>query len=111
MHVLFRLFCALFLIASLANGAVVHAAEVAGQGEVTAATEWLHLAGDHDQVPPDTDKNYPHHHTSCQGHDVGVPFKAGPTIGWTGETGAVIEPRDLFVREALATRTLRPPIA
>jgi hypothetical protein len=111
MRTLFSLFCALFLIASLANGAVVHAAEVAGQGEVTATTEWLHLAGDHDQVPPDTDKNYPHHHTSCQGHDVGVPFKAGAPVGWTAEAGAVIEPRGLFVREALATRTLRPPIA
>jgi hypothetical protein len=40
-----------------------------------------------------------------------VPFKAGAPVGWTAEAGAVIEPRGLFVREALATRTLRPPIA
>jgi len=111
MRALFRLFCALFLIASLANGAAVHAAELGGQGEVTAATEWMHLAGDHDQVPPDSDKNYPHHHTSCQGHDIGVPFKAGVAILWAAKAGEEIEPRDLIVHESLTSRELRPPIA
>ena len=111
MRALFSLLSALFLIASLANGAMVHAAEIAGQGEVTAATEWLHLAGDHDQVPPDSDKNYPHHHTGCQGHDVGVPFRTGAPPAWACAAGAVIETRKMVLHEALPTRDLRPPIA
>ncbi len=63
------------MLGSLANGAAVHALELSSAGEVTEATQWMHSAGDHDEVPADADKNYPHHHNQCQGHDLAAPLK------------------------------------
>src|SRR3546814_3671935 len=35
----------------------------------------IHTDGDIDQVPSDSDKNVPHHHNYCHGHDVGAPAR------------------------------------
>lgn len=78
MRALATMILSVLLLAGLANGAAVHAVELSSVGEVTEATSWLHSAGDHDQVPADADRNYPHHHNQCAGHDVATPLKACP---------------------------------
>lgn len=76
MRALLTLLVAVLMIGGLANGAAIHALELSSAGEVTETTLWLHSAGDHDEVPADSDRNYPHHHNQCQGHDVAAPLKA-----------------------------------
>lgn len=102
---------AVLMIGSLANGSAVHALELSSAGEVTDTTLWLHSAGDHDEVPADADRNYPHHHNQCQGHDVAAPLKA---------CAAPVRVRAASERTPVATATLiagppaellRPPIA
>ena len=111
MRALLTLFIGLLMLGSLANGAAVHAIELSSAGEVTEATLWMHSAGDHDEVPADADKNYPHHHNQCQGHDVAAPLKA---------CAMPVRVRASSAQGAVATVTLvtgppatllRPPIA
>src|SRR5687768_9824361 len=66
----------LCLFAGLATGAVSHAAELAGHGAEAAAGDWQHVDGDHDEVPADADKDAPHHHGVCHGHEVATGMKA-----------------------------------
>ena len=101
----------LCLLASLLGGTVLHAAELASAGEVTAATAWLHAEGDHDQVPADADKDYPHHHTICHGHDLAAPMRncTAPRVPL-----AMAAPRPVADSLPLApppASLLRPPIA
>ena len=111
MRALLTLILGVLLIGSLANGSAVHALELASVGEVTETTLWLHSAGDHDEVPADADRNYPHHHNQCQGHDVAAPLKA---------CAAPVRVRAASERTPVATAALiagppaallRPPIA
>ncbi len=111
MRALLKLFLGLLLAAGLMTGSVAHALETAGGHEVTSATQWLHSAGDHDEVPADNHKDYPHHHNQCHGHDLAAHLKiVGP---------AMPERLDFSTKPALAAalaterpaRLLRPPIA
>jgi hypothetical protein len=108
---LINILCALLLLASLASGGFAHAMEIGGQGEVTAATEWLHADGDHDQVPADADKDYPHHHHACQGHDLGAPLVANLAVEWLSVPADLSARGNVILRGAIARRDLRPPIA
>ncbi|MDQ8757617.1 hypothetical protein RCO27_15410 [Sphingosinicella sp. LHD-64] len=110
MRRLFDLILAFCLFAGLATGAVAHAAELAGNGEVTAATEWLHADGDHDEVPADTDKGYPHHHNSCHGHDLAAPLKASRPAGF-GRADVPRPATDVARASGPPASLLRPPIA
>jgi hypothetical protein len=111
MRALLTLIVAVLMIGSLANGAAVHALELSSAGEVTETTLWLHSAGDHDEVPADADRNYPHHHNQCQGHDVAAPLKACPVP--TRIRAGITQPS--VATAALVAgppaRLLRPPIA
>lgn len=72
-----RLILTLCLVAGLATGAVAHAGEL--DGEVVAAVEELHAAGDHDQAPAESGKSAPHHHSICHGHELAGTMKtSGP---------------------------------
>lgn len=45
------------------------------RGSIAGVEFTVHTAGDIDQVPSDSDKNVPHHHNYCHGHDVGAPAR------------------------------------
>ena len=111
MHALLKLAAALYLIASLMAGSVAHAVETGSGGEMTSASAWLHAENDHDHVPADADRDYPHHHTVCHGHDLGAPLHdcAPPAL-----TGRLPSPRPAPSAELAAgppEHLLRPPIA
>lgn len=111
MRGLLSLISALCLFASLATGAVVHAAELVAAGEVTAATQWLHADGDHDQVPADADKDYPHHHNVCHGHDLAAPVKTCGGPGALDRAGRPAVAADALPAAGPPDSPLRPPIA
>ncbi|MDB5686273.1 MAG: hypothetical protein JWR77_862 [Rhizorhabdus sp.] len=108
---LLNLMLLLGLFVAMMGGAMVHAAETPGGGEVTAATSWQHSDGDHDQVPADADKDYPHHHAICHGHDLAVLMKvcAAPPAG---DAAGLLRPSaDAVPAPAAPGSPLRPPIA
>ena len=111
MRSLFNLMTVFCLISSLMAGSLAHASEAAGTTEVSAATAWLHVDGDHDQVPADADKNYPHHHNVCHGHDLAAAAKA-PAAPLAYSAALAPQPLpDTVARIATPGAPLRPPIA
>lgn len=111
MRALLTLFIGLLMLGSLANGAAVHAIELSSADEVTEATLWMHSAGDHDEVPADADRNYPHHHNQCQGHDLAAPLKA---CAVPKAVHAPAKPASITASILIAgppAKLLRPPIA
>ncbi len=111
MHRLSALFPCLMLVLALGVGAVAHAAESVACVDVTAASALDQSVGDADQVPAVADKGYPHHHTSCHLHNIGVPAAADAVAprrklqvmlpAWRNETKAPV----------LTHPVLRPPQA
>lgn len=92
MRRLFPLFSALTLLLVLWTGSGAHAAEAINCGDVaTSAAE--HFEGDGDEVPADSDKSTPHHHSACHGHCVAAPADAEPAsprhLGATLLEGAI----------------------
>lgn len=83
MHRLRVLFLCLVLM-SLGLGSVAHATEAVTCADATATSSLDHIDGDADQVPADAGKAYPHHHTNCHGHHVGVPIEAGFVASMSG---------------------------
>ena len=65
--------CLMLVLTSFAG--MAHAADLAG-GSIAGVEFTVHTAGDRDEVPSDSDKNVPHHHNYCHGHDVGAPARA-----------------------------------
>jgi len=111
MRALHRLILGLCLVAGLLTGAMAHGAETASFGEVTQATAWLHAEGDHDQVPADADRNYPHHHNVCHSHDVAAQFRQCDVRTFLGR---IVLPRPaahLALTASPPGHDLRPPIA
>ncbi len=108
---LITLLLAVCLFAGLVNGSALHAAELASFGEVTAATQWLHADGDHDEVPADADKNYPHHHNSCHGHELGALMKLGLACHLESRAPMPKPAAHPALAAGPPFRTLRPPIA
>ena len=64
--------CLMLFLTSFSG--MAHAADLAG-GSIAGVEFTVHTAGDIDQVPSDSDKNVPHHHNYCHGHDVGAPAR------------------------------------
>jgi len=110
MNRLWPLFGTLMLAALLWTGSAARAAELTGCLEATSEAAG-HYEGDQDQVPADSDKGTPHHHSPCHGHCASVTseadpatlaFNSDPTIGIGHEvTTAGCDPGT----------ALRPPIA
>lgn len=111
MRRLLSLIAALFLFAGLANGAIGYAMELNGHGEVATACQSEHFGGDADEVPADADKNYPHHHNMCHGHELGAPFRLldGPPA--RHRRSAPNPSPDHVLVSGPTSRALRPPIA
>src|SRR3546814_2117198 len=64
--------CLMLVLTSFSG--MAHAADLAG-GSIAGVEFTIHTDGDIDQVPSDSDKNVPHHHNYCHGHDVGAPAR------------------------------------
>ena len=64
--------CLMLVLTSFSG--IAHAADLAG-GSIVGVEFTVHAAGDIDEVPADSDKNVPHHHNYCHGHDVGAPAR------------------------------------
>lgn len=75
MRRLLPLISALMLVLVLWTGSAAHAAEALDCGDVASSTAG-HFEGDRDQVPADSDKATPHHHSACHGHCTAVPSGA-----------------------------------
>jgi len=98
----------LCLFVGMVGGSIAHAAETGG--EPSSATAWLHVAGDADEVPADADKNTPHHHDLCHGHDLATPMKACDAQRVLRASEASIPAPDNLPARAPGTSLLRPPI-
>ena len=78
--------CLMLVLTSFSG--MAHAADLAG-GSIAGVEFTVHTAGDIDQVPSDSDKNVPHHHNYCHGHDVGAPARTTSAASLDGRTGMV----------------------
>lgn len=65
--------CLMLVLTSFSG--MAHAADLAG-GSIAGVEFTIHTDGDIDHVPSDTDKNVPHHHNYCHGHDIGAPTRS-----------------------------------
>lgn len=111
MRRLLRLIAMLCLLTGLVGGTLLHAAERIGTDEATGATEWQHSDGCLDQVPPDADKKYPHHHGVCHGHDLAAPMIADCAPA-AYQPAAAVRPAAVSVpTNGPPDSLLRPPIA
>jgi hypothetical protein len=102
--------CLILVVSGLSS--VAHATEMPGDAAVSAlelATS--HSPGDADEVPADSDRGYPHHHSICHGHDLAAPLKM-PAAPQRFRDHAATHPA---LANALIDRTLdaphRPPMA
>lgn len=55
---------------------VAHASEAPGGIAIGAELSIGHAPGDADEVPADPDRDSPHHHSICHGHDLAAPVRA-----------------------------------
>jgi hypothetical protein len=53
---------------------MAHAADLAGEASRALSSPFI-PPGTSIEVPSDSDKNVPHHHNYCHGHDVGAPAR------------------------------------
>lgn len=97
---------------SLTMGAIAHAAEPISCIDETTAQSMGHSPGDSDQVPADSDKNYPHHHGGCHVHQQALDRAVVPQLTIAIDRNLSLPP---FLSKYLPTSTvdpaLRPPIA
>ena len=97
------------LFVGMVGGSIAHAAETGG--EPSSTTAWLHVPGDADEVPADSDKNTPHHHDLCHGHDLATPIRACDAQRALCANEASIPAPDTLLAPAPGASPLRPPIA
>lgn len=110
MRAMLRLILSMWLCVGLTGGAVLHAAEQAGEGEIASMVVGAHAVGDHDEAPDGPDQDYPHHHSICHGHDLTSAMKAGGP----GVFARLAAPHPAADRMPIAGppgALLRPPIA
>lgn len=101
--------CLLLLATSLT--AVAHAAERPEDQVSVTELATYHSPGDADEVPADADRNYPHHHGACHGHDIAAPLSAPATTAVTCEERALRPTAGAPLPTRVADTLLRPPIA
>lgn len=101
--------CLILIVTSLTS--VAHAADGA-EGAISAVemTAW-HAPGDADNVPADADRDYPHHHSLCHGHDLAAPMKLGAAPELYCGARALRPSLAAMLPTRAADTPLRPPIA
>ncbi len=104
----------LMLVLTLWSGIHASVASAAEFSSCTTALEGTppgHTPGDADEVPSDSDKATPHHHSLSHSHEIGVPAREWtaaliPPVIRPGVLAAVASPAAFAPH-----RDLRPPIA
>ena len=101
--------CLMLVITGLTS--VAHASEAPG-GEVTAIelAAW-HSAGDADEVPADPDRDSPHHHVICHGHDLAAPARSPVAPFAAADTAAPARAATERLLSHATDTPIRPPIA
>lgn len=101
---------AFMLMLVLWTSSAAHAAEAIDCAEVTTESVG-HFEGDRDEVPADSDKATPHHHSACHGHCVAVSSSNdGSALQDMRATSPLGSVTDLHSGSGPGA-TLRPPIA
>lgn len=101
----------IFMSLSLTGGSVAHSREPVTCVATDSSDDTWHSAGDSDQLPSDSTKDYAHHHGGCQGHQVGDAAKDFEMNGAAICAAPVIGRRAAFRADSHADPALRPPIA
>jgi hypothetical protein len=105
------LILSLLIVLSLGLGSAAHAMEAGAGIEVPQSLAWAHSSNDGDQVPADSDKNYPHHHVSCHGDHVGVPVMPVPVFPVSAVRACPLAWDQGAIGPASTDPALRPPQA
>lgn len=77
----------------------------------TARRMAVHVAGDCDEMPADADRNYPHCHTGCHGHDVAAPMLDRMPLPVLVVSRSYAAAAQVTLTADPIDRTLRPPQA
>lgn len=101
--------CLMLVLTSLTS--IAHATEAPDGGvSATEMAAW-HSPGDADEVQGDPDKDTPHHHSICHGHDVAASARL-PVAPTAHRVPALLHPAAAAGLAARMIDTpLRPPIA
>lgn len=101
--------CLMLVLTSMTS--IAHATEAPDGGVSIAEMAAWHSPGDADEVQGDPDKDAPHHHSICHGHDLAASAK-GPAAPMAYRVLANLRPEASTGLSARMTDTpLRPPIA
>ncbi|RIA44263.1 hypothetical protein DFR49_2504 [Hephaestia caeni] len=111
MRRLLALLLCLGLAISIGTGSLAHAAEPIGCLDATEASLLGHISGDSDQVPADSEKGYPHHHSGCQGHFVGVPVTNDSPLPGQTLVAVIFSSRSAALHAVSSESLRRPPRA
>jgi len=101
--------CLMLAITSLTS--IAHATETPdGAVSSTEMAAW-HAPGDADEVPGDSDKATPHHHSICHGHDLATPVRVSGAPAAHAELRAWRLTLSNALTAGTTTALLRPPIS
>jgi len=104
-------FIACLLMLATGLTAMAHAAERPEDQVSLTELASHHSPGDADEVPADADRNYPHHHGACHGHDIAAPLIAPATAAVACEVSVMRPTAGAPLSSRPADTLLRPPIA
>ncbi len=93
------------------HASIAYAAQIDACVTVVDGTSVGHAPGDGDEVPRDSDKASPHHHSTAHAHDLGVPARTWAATPALGSSQPDVVRRVAAPPSYLAGRDLRPPIA
>lgn len=101
--------CLMLVLTSLTS--IAHATEAPDGGVSTAEMAAWHSPGDADEVQGDPDKDTPHHHSICHGHDLAASARM-PATPVAHRPLRMLRPAATAPLAARMSDTpLRPPIA
>lgn len=111
MRTFFALVLTVLLASSLGWGTIAHASEGPRCIEASSTEALEHASGDGDQVPSDSDKDFPHHHNSCHGHHIGVTVTSDVSHAVIMSGKSLIQVEQDHLASASPDTALRPPQA
>jgi hypothetical protein len=104
-------FIAALMLVITGMTSVAHATEAPGGSAVGAELAIGHAPGDADEVPADADRDSPHHHSICHGHDLAAPVRVPAAPAFRAEPRLTHLAMVATMRMRAAETPHRPPIA
>lgn len=105
-----RLIALISLVLAFGMGSIVHAAEPFDCVDTSESAAAGHSDFDADQTSGDINKAYPHHHSTCHGHNVATPPAGVSVASVVRERSTVFAGPSALHALAPAHAELRPPI-